>query len=97
MEKYTQKPRPKIERHKRTKQEYNDENDYNDNDDYEDDMKLFDLKQKLGLKPKDEFAADLCRACAESQASVNIFAHTDEDGTSLATKLKALAGIEVGT
>lgn len=96
MEQYTQKPKPpKIERQKRTKQEFND---YDDNDDYEDDMKLFDLKQKLELKPKNEESFETgpaCRACADMEARVDIFDHKDDEGTDLAAKLKLLGGIEV--
>ncbi|KAL0821947.1 hypothetical protein ABMA28_005338 [Loxostege sticticalis] len=63
-------------------------------DDYEDDMKLFDLKQRLQLKPKYE-EANSCRSCWNEEACINIFDQTDVEGFDIAYKLRTIGGVEV--
>ncbi|XP_028159756.1 uncharacterized protein LOC114352370 [Ostrinia furnacalis] len=63
-------------------------------DDYEDDMKLFDLKQRLQVKPKYE-ETHSCRSCWNEEACVDIFAQPDGDGLDIASKLRTIGGVEV--
>lgn len=63
-------------------------------DDYEDDMKLFDLKQRLQVKPKYE-EANSCRSCWNEEACINIFDRPDVEGFDIAYKLRTIGGVEV--
>ncbi|KAL4707887.1 hypothetical protein ACJJTC_010322 [Scirpophaga incertulas] len=64
-------------------------------DECEDDIKLFDLKQRLQVKPKVELEQNQCRSCFGVEAYVNIFDQVDDDGIDIACKLKTIAGVEV--
>lgn len=62
----------------------------------DDDIKLFDLKQKMKLKPKlERLDVTPCRTCNLEEGSYNIFEACDTEGLDLAHKLKAIAGLEV--
>ncbi|CAG9112221.1 unnamed protein product [Plutella xylostella] len=65
-------------------------------DDFDDDLKLFDLKKKLELKPKTEVPdVSSCRACNVEEGSYHVFEACDDEGVSLAHKLRVIAGVEI--
>ncbi|XP_060804972.1 uncharacterized protein LOC106134226 [Amyelois transitella] len=86
----------KRQKRERCSREYDHLNDGDGGcgDDLEDDMKLFDLKQRLQLKPKLEVESQ-CRSCNAEEGCVNIFERAGEGGLDLADKLRLIAGIEV--
>ncbi|CAH2044028.1 unnamed protein product, partial [Iphiclides podalirius] len=65
-------------------------------DDYEDEMRLFDLKRMMHVRPKHELAdSNLCRACSNDDGCVNVFEGRDPEGVDLAHKLRLIGGVEV--
>lgn len=75
---------------------HSDDGELGHDDEFEDDMKLFDLKQKLQVKPKFECdETNRCRSCYTVDGSVDVFGEKDDDGVELSYKLKVIGGIEV--